>query len=150
MLSKLIGNNAIQLNVEAYNWEEAIYKAAKPLLESNKVTERYVEKVVQIAKETGPYIVIAKHIALPHAPSEYGALESSLSITVLNQSVEFGNKANDPVKYLFFLSAADSTSHLAALANLVELMEDETFLSLLDTTNNSSEILDYIKNMENK
>ncbi|WP_208559055.1 PTS sugar transporter subunit IIA [Marinilactibacillus kalidii] len=148
MLSQLISQDAIQLDIEAVNWIDAIRKSAVPLLKSNKITNHYVERVIEIAKETGPYIVVAKKIALPHAPSDAGALESSMSITVLNQAVEFGHESNDPVKYLFFLSATDSTSHLEALAALVELLDDEVFLRLLDKSKSSEEVYRYIQNKE--
>ena len=56
----------------------------------------------------GPYIVITKHVALPHARPEAGALESAIGIATLKHPVKFGNKDNDPVKYLFCLSATDN------------------------------------------
>lgn len=95
-------------------------------------------------KEVGPYIVLAKHIALPHARPEAGALESAIGVATLKEPVVFGNEANDPVKYLFCLSAKDDMEHLQALAQLAELFEDQAFFELLDRTDDPQEIIAYI------
>jgi mannitol/fructose-specific phosphotransferase system IIA component (Ntr-type) len=145
LLSDLIGKELIQLNVRAENWEDAIRKGTGPLVANKKVTEEYVNKIIEIAHTTGPYIVITKHVALPHAPSEFGALDTAIGITTLETPIEFGNEVNDPVKYLLCLSAKDSTSHLDAIAELVQLLEKEDFFQLLDNAKDPSEIIDYIK-----
>ena len=75
-------------------------------------------------KENGPYIVLTKHVALPHARPESGALESAIGIATLKTPVVFGNEANDPVKYLFCLSAKDNMEHLNARAELAVMLED--------------------------
>ena len=95
-------------------------------------------------KTAGPYIVITPHVALPHARPETGALESAIGIATLKAPVAFGNADNDPVKYLFCLSAKDNNSHLGALADLAELLENKEFFELLDKTNDPKEVIDYL------
>lgn len=148
LLSDIIGKELIQLNVKAEDWEDAIRKGASPLVIHKKVTEEYVNKIIEIAHNTGPYIVITKHVALPHAPSEFGAKDSAIGITTLETPIAFGNEANDPVKYLFSLSAKDSTGHLEAMSELVQILARPDFFELLDKAENPSEIIDYIKNIE--
>lgn len=148
MLNSIVEKELIQLKVKANDWEDAIRKGVNPLVVHKKVTEEYVNKIIEIAHNTGPYIVITKHVALPHAPSQYGAKEPAIGITTLETPVEFGNAANDPVKYLFCLSATNSTSHLEAMSALVQLLEKNEFFELLDNTEDPSEIIDYITNME--
>ena len=63
----------------------------------------------------------------------------------LKTPVVFGNEANDPVKYLFCLSAKDNMEHLNALAELAEMFEDEEFYHILEQSEKTSEIMDYIK-----
>ena len=113
-------------------------------METGKVKESYVDDIVKGVHEYGPYIVITKHVALPHARPESGALECAIGITTLDTPVEFGNKDNDPVSYLFCLSATDNNKHLQALADLSELLEDEAFYKMLDTAKNSHEVYDYL------
>lgn len=145
MLKDLTNEKLILLNVEATNWEDAIRKAAQPLIDEHKVKPSYVDDMVLGVKENGPYIVLTKHVALPHARPESGALESAIGIATLKTPVVFGNEANDPVKYLFCLSAKDNMEHLNALAELAEMFEDEEFYHILEQSEKTSEIMDYIK-----
>lgn len=124
--------------------EDAIRKAAQPLVDEKKVTESYVDDIIVGVKNNGPYIVLTEHVALPHARPESGALESAIGVATLKTPVEFGNEANDPVKYLFTLSAKDSSQHLSALSELAGLFEDKGFFNLLDNSNNPKEIMEYI------
>lgn len=144
MIKELLKKNMIQLQVLASSWEDAIRVSAKPLLDASKIEESYIEKMIEVVKETGPYIVITKNVALPHAPVGFGSKEIGLSLTVLKKSVCFNHTENDPVKYLFCLSAIDSSSHLELLSELVNYLEDELFLSLLDKAEKPEEILSYI------
>ncbi|MBL1225099.1 PTS sugar transporter subunit IIA [Enterococcus sp. BWR-S5] len=148
MLSEMINEEFIQLKIEVNDWEDAVRQSAKPLIKGGKITEGYVDKIIEIAHDTGPYIVITKHVALPHAPSEFGALGLAMGITTLKKPVVFGNQANDPVKYLFCMSATDSEAHLESMAELVDLLSNESFYHLLDSAASADEILTYIKKIE--
>lgn len=146
MLTTLINEKLIQLNVEALDWEDAIRKSALPLLVERKISKNYIEKIIESNRQNGPYFVLAKHVALPHASFKFGAREKAIGITTLLNPVISGQTANDPVKYLFCLSATDQNSHLEALANLVELLGDEIFFEMLDQAKCPSEVMAYIKN----
>jgi mannitol/fructose-specific phosphotransferase system IIA component (Ntr-type)/transcriptional antiterminator len=150
MLSDIINENLIRLNVPAENWEDAVRKSASALLENDKITAPYIDAMISTAKEAGPYIVITKHVALPHAKREAGAKETAMGIAVLEKPIEFGNKGNDPVKYVFSLSAVDHESHLQAMAEFLELLEKEEFYDVLDKAKNAEEIMSYIKAYESK
>lgn len=144
LLKDLLSEELILLNIDASDWEDAIRKAAQPLVAEKKVTESYVDDIIVGVKNNGPYIVLTEHVALPHARPESGVLESAIGVATLKTPVEFGNEANDPVKYLFTLSAKDSSQHLSALSELAGLFEDKEFFNLLDNSNNPKEIMEYI------
>jgi len=146
MLETLINEKLIQLNVKAKDWEDAIRKSAKLLLMEGKISEKYIESMIKSNQQNGPYFVIAKHIALPHASFKSGAKEQAIGITTLLNPVISGQTANDPVKYLFCLSATDQSSHLTALSDLVVLLEDKTFFRMLDNAKCPNEVMAYIKN----
>lgn len=148
MLSSYINENLIRLKVLAKDWEDAIRKAGAALLENNKITESYIDAMVESKREFGPYIVVTKHVALPHARPEMGTKELAIGIATLENPVEFGNKDNDPVKYVFCLSAKDSESHVQAMSELAELLDQEKFYNILDNAKDPSEIIDYIKENE--
>lgn len=147
MLANLISKDFIQLNVEAKDWEEAITLAAKPLQKADKIKESYIEGIIASVKENGPYFVLLPHVALPHARPENGALADAIGVTVLKDPVEMGSADNDPVKYLFTLSATSNTNHLSALAVLAELFEDQDFFNLLDSAVTPEEVYAYIEKL---
>ncbi|NBK97092.1 MAG: PTS sugar transporter subunit IIA [Erysipelotrichia bacterium] len=144
MLKDLTNERLIRLNIEASDWEDAIRKSAQPLIDEGKAKLSYVDDMIAGVKENGPYIVLTKHVALPHARPEAGAIESAIGIATLKTPVVFGNEANDPVKYLFCLSATDNSQHLSALAELAGMFEDRAFFKLLDSAKDAKEIMEYI------
>lgn len=144
VLKDLTSRELIKLNIQADDWEDAIRKSAQMLIDEGKVKGEYVDDMVNAVKESGPYFVLTKNVALPHARPESGALESAIGIATLKTPVNFGSEANDPIKYLFCLSAKNSTEHLNALTELAGLFEDKKFFDLLDKTEDKEEILNYI------
>lgn len=144
MLIDLTDEKLIKLNIEADDWRDAIRKAAAPLQKEGKIEERYIDAIIQSAEEVGPYFVITPHVALPHARPEGGALEEAIGIATLKTPVEFGTE-NDPVKYLFCLSAKSNEGHLNALVDLVGLLEDDNFYKVLDKCQDPKEIIEYLK-----
>ena len=133
MLKDLTSESLVRLHIHAKDWEDAVRQAAQPLIDEQKVKPSYVDDMIQGVKETGPYIVLTKHVALPHA-----------RIATLATPVEFGNKDNDPVKYLFCLSATDDTGHLNALAELAGLFENKAFFEMLDNAEDAKEVIEFL------
>ena len=150
MLSDLLDESLVLLDVEASDWEDAIRKAAQPLVDNKKVTPSYVDDIIKGVNELGPYIVITEHVALPHARPESGALESAVGIVTLKEPVEFGSADNDPVKYLFPLSAKDNDSHLGALQSLVELLSDPDFFAQLDSASTPKDVVGLVHAKEGR
>jgi len=150
MLRDLLNEQLIKLNIDASDWMDAIQKAAKPLVLSNMVEQRYVDAIIENVKEAGPYIVITKHVAIPHARSEMGVLHTAIGIATLKEPVAFGNKENDPVKYIFCLSAKENKEHMEALAQLADLLEDQNFYKVMDQATKPEEILKYISEKERR
>ena len=144
MLKDMVSEKLIRLQIEADNWEDAVRQAAQPLVDENKAKMSYVDDIIKGVKEMGPYIVLTKHVALPHARPESGALENAIGVATLKTPVEFGNEENDPVKYMFCLCDTGNSEHLNALAELAGLFEDKDFFELLDKTTDPAEVMAYI------
>jgi len=144
LLKDLTNEKLIRLNIDAKDWEDAIRQSAQPLIDEGKIKQSYVDDIISGVKEFGPYFVLTKHVAFPHARPESGALENAIGIATLAHPIEFGNKDNDPVKFLFCLSAKDNSQHLSALAELAEMMEDNQFFETLENATSTKEVMDYI------
>lgn len=147
-LTDLISKNLVCLNLDAKDWEDAIRQSGAPLVVSGKVTQHYIDEIIRINKATAPYIVITKHVALPHTRPENGALKCALGVATLKEPVVFGSAENDPVKYIFCLSALDNESHLPAMSQFLELINNEEFFTMLDHAENADEVMAYIEKFE--
>lgn len=143
MLHESIEESYIQLDLEVENFEEAIRKSFDPLVKRAIVTKGYVESVVQIYQKTGPYIVITKNIARPHAPVADGANKLGLGFVRLKRPVISGHETNDPVKYLFPLSAKESNEHVELLSKLAELLSQKEFIEFLEKVSSTQEFINY-------
>ena len=146
MLTDYIKKEWIKLNVKAENWEEAIEKGGRELLEAGIITQSYIEAMKKAVKDMGAYFVVTKNVALPHAKAEEGILETGFGLITLKNPVEFGNIDNDPVKYIFCLAIKSSNEHIEILKELSELLEDKEFFRLLDSEKDGEKIYDYLKN----
>ena len=109
------------------------------------VKQSYIDEIIRIMHAEGPYVVITRHVALPHTKPSAGALRCGIGITSLKEGVCFGSAEHDPIKYIFTLSALDNESHLTAMSQLLELFNDTAFYRLLDQCTSSIEVVEYIK-----
>lgn len=145
MLSDVLKKEYVKLNVECKDWIEAVKESGKILLENNVITNEYIEEAIKGVKELGPYIVITKGVALPHATNKVGVNKTGISLITLKEPVEFGNIDNDPVYYVFMLATTDMDSHLSALSSLSELLSQKEFFETLKNSKNVQSVIDYIK-----
>ncbi|WP_422699076.1 BglG family transcription antiterminator [Enterococcus durans] len=133
----------IQLNVVARSWEEAFYVAASPLVQANIIDRRYIDTIIQTTRREGPYMVIMDKVALPHARPEDGTRKVGLGITVLKNEIKVMGKT--PVRYIFTLSAVDNKKHIAAIAELVSLLDNRAFFNQLDYAKQASEVYHWLE-----
>ncbi|MBM7712929.1 BglG family transcription antiterminator [Enterococcus xiangfangensis] len=133
----------IQLDVMTRSWEEAFYVAATPLVDAGVFGRRYIDTIIQTTRREGPYMVIMDKVALPHARPEDGTKKVGLGITVLKNEIKVMGKT--PIKYIFTLSAVDNKKHLAAIAELVSLLDKKEFFNILDHSNQSTEVYHWLE-----
>lgn len=148
MLAEELREAYVQVGVRARDWRDAVRKALAPLVADGTVEDAYVDDVIRGAEENGPYFVVTKGVAIPHARPECGAHGQALGLTVLDRPVAFGSAANDPVRYLFPLSATSSQGHLEVLSSLVEVLADKRLYDLLDGAQSAREVVEGIRDIE--
>ncbi len=145
MLLELLTPETIRLNVQATDWEDAVRKGGD-LLETNGIVEhRFIDAMIDMVKEIGPYIVIAPGIAMPHARPESGARRIGMSLMTLDPPINFGNKDNDPVHIVLCLAAVDNTTHIQALADLAELMGDDNNVEAIKSAESVDHVIGVIQ-----
>lgn len=142
MLKQLLKNN-IQVLENIDNWEDAIKYASIPLLEKKTIEDRYVRSMIENIHELGAYIVLMPRIAMPHSRPENGVNITSMSLLKLNKGVSFSKNKED-VNLIFILAAEDNTSHMDAIIELTDLLEDEKKIEQIIGAKNSEIIYNLI------
>ena len=140
MLGGLLTTQVIQFSSKKMNWEEAIRLAAQPLLQKQKIEERYIQAMVDKVKDNGPFINIGDHLALPHARPEEGVLEKGLSLLKLDHPVHLLDDPQHPVSVFICLAASDNNAHLEALMSLTKILSKKENLQQLIHSTNVDEI----------
>ncbi len=140
-LTDLLRPNLIAVNVHVKDWQEAVRESGRLLVEDQAVEPRFVDAMIEVVKEFGPYIVLAPGFAMPHAKAEAGCLKTSMSLITLKEPVEFGNPENDPVYVVAALTAKDHNEHIGALSQLADVLSNDTVVDELAAANSVEEIL---------
>ena len=133
MIYDVLTTETVDTNVEVKNWEEAVRHAGRLLVDGGYADEIYIDSMLNVVKEFGPYIVILPGVALAHARPEDGAKKIGLSLVTLKDPVNFGNETFDPVKLVFALCAVDNHSHLELIQEIGLVFDDyDKLMSLTD------------------
>lgn len=103
-LSDYLNEDYIEIVDSVHNWEEAIKKSGEILVRNKCINYKYIDEIIDAVYELGPYIVISKGVAIPHARKISGVYKTSLSLLVIKNGVNFGNEYNDPVYCVFCLA----------------------------------------------
>lgn len=145
-LRELLRPELAKANETVKDWEEAIRSAGKLLVADGAVEPRFVDAMIRVAKEFGPYIVVAPGIALPHARPEDGVIRASMAVVQLATPVNFGNKDNDPVFLLVALAAIDNQHHIEGLAELAAVLGNPENVEALKRCKTEQQLLDVFYN----
>lgn len=141
MLLEVLDEKLITVHQTYPTREEAVKACGQLLVNEGLAKPPYIQGMLDNLAENGPYIVIAPHIAMPHARPETGALGIGLSIITLAEPIKFNHPTNDPVKLVIGLCATDHQSHLRALSELVEILAQPPLFNQILEANSAQEIL---------
>ncbi|MCW6680094.1 BglG family transcription antiterminator [Aerococcaceae bacterium NML130460] len=144
MLKDLLTEDYIQFDSEVQSWQEAIERSAQPLSQKGHIQSSYIQAIIDRVNEYGPYIHIGKGVAIPHARPEDGVSKLGMSFLKLVNPVQLGGKPEHEVDVFITLAAIDNTTHLAALAELTQILSNKDKLDQLKSAQTTQEVLDLI------
>ncbi|MBJ8350229.1 BglG family transcription antiterminator [Streptococcus zalophi] len=149
-LTDLLTIDLIQTKEKVKDWQEAITLAADPLLKQGYIEASYITAMIDSVKKLGAYIVLAPHVAVPHAAPEKGVKRLGMSLLQLQEPISFNLDKNDydeekEVQLIFVLAAVDSSAHLKALQQLVMILDDEKMLQKLIAAKTREDIYRLLK-----
>jgi len=128
--TNIILTENINLKATAKDWKEAMRLSGKLLVNSNYVTEGYVDLTIKTVEEFGPYIVIIPGLALSHSRPDVTVLKTGISLLTLSEPIHF-NCENDPVDIVVTLAAVNDTDHIGLLSKLCDYLSEEKNLDFI-------------------
>lgn len=141
-LSDIIRNFGVRYVEKASkDWEKAIQNTAKPLLASGCIRQSYVEKMLTLGREHGPYFVISDDVAVAHARTEDGAEGLGLALSIYREGLTIGDKR---VRFLFVLATPNQQDHLHILENVMQFCNDSETREQLIKAENEMDALDLL------
>ncbi|MDR1550959.1 MAG: BglG family transcription antiterminator [Hungatella sp.] len=141
-LKELLTNSNIRIIKESMGWKEAIEFAAVPLLYKNIIKYQYVETIISNIIKYRQIMLIAEHVMIAHAGIDAGVYDVGFSMLLLPQTIMVNDYME--VKVIFVLVTPDYESHLAALNQLINILEDEKKLTAMKEAKTADEILELL------
>ncbi len=124
-LADLITDETIELRVSANSWQKVVYEAGKLLLDIGAIEARYIQAMKDVIVQHGPYMITWPGIALLHAHPRDGVRRLCMSLVTLREAVDFGHSESALVDIVVTIGAVDNRSHLRALSELQELLQNQ-------------------------
>ncbi len=137
----ILATDRIALRADAVDKPDAIRKAGALLVSSGCVLPAYVEGM--LARERSMSTNMGNGVAIPHGVYENRdhILKTGISFLQLPEGVAWDE---DERVYLVIGIAASSDEHVNVLANLADVIDDETRLAELISTTNPNVVLNYL------
>lgn len=130
-MQKFIDKNDIELCFDACNCIDALIESANILVRNHKISVEYVNEIIDVFNQYGPYFVIAPGICLAHSKASDNVYKTSISLLTLKKPICFGHSENDPVNLVFTLASINNNSHLELLKRVVLFLSDVDNVDLL-------------------
>lgn len=114
----------IRTGVSAKGWDDAVWIAARPLLDDGRMTERHIQQVFDMAKRYGQHGVILAPLCAPHAEPD---ISNKASISVVTASDDVAvSMGGDEVRLnvIILLCLQTPVAHAAAPGELFSLVDE--------------------------
>lgn len=146
---KALEDSHIQLDAEVVKWDKSIEMAGNLLLKDNYLTQKYIDTMISIVKENGPYIVFAPGFVIAHAGPEDGAIKLGVSVVRFKEPIDFGVE-EVKVRFVICLSIPNKSSHVFLLFQIYKCFCNEEIYKYLLEAKNSKEFMQILKIFELK
>lgn len=145
-MSNIFTEETVQITDRKLDWKEAIKLCAEPLLENGNITNGYVDSMIKIAEDIGPFFDFGKNVAVPHSRPENGVNKKGVSILKVEKPVNLLNMDDHPISIFIVLAAEDNTGHLSILSSLSETLIDDEKVEALKNAKTKHEVLNIFNN----
>ena len=143
LLREILDNKRVQFVERAENWEDAIRKSCKLLINDGTINPGYADEIIAAVHEMGPYIVLMPGFALPHAmKGSENAHGTAIAFMKLAEPVSFVKDNSEKDASVFFtLAARDSEEHLKNMRKLWKMLTNEELCAELLTVTSAEGLM---------
>ena len=115
---------ALFIDFDPHDWQEAVSVVGKLMMDLGSIEEDYIQAMIDVINDIGPYIVVIPHLAIAHAAPATYVLKNDLVVGVFKEPICFGSD-NDPVHIIIGLCALSPHSHLEQFQCIADIFSDE-------------------------
>lgn len=133
----------IQFIEEVDDWKEAIRLACSPLVKEQKITQDYIETLINENDTEHTYSFLGEKMAIPHADRPEQVINDGFSMLVLKKPIQFRNQHK--VQVIVPLAIGEKTKHLKAILQLQNIAEDKALMNKVIHSKESSQVIEMIK-----
>ena len=142
-LKDLLTDLSVQTAETPMGWKEAIKFAAFPLLLNGAITLRYIQAIIQNIEEKQPYLEVADGVIIAHAGVEQGVNDVGMSMLTFPERISINGYLSADV--IVVLATPDYESHLLALNELIDILEDSDKTAKIKQARTPADILDLLQ-----
>ncbi len=149
-IEKFFLKEIIDFHLKAETKQEAIHQLASLLEKNGKLNDRQMYEAAVLVREADSTTGVGNGIAIPHGKS-LAVKETCLAIGRCETPLEWASLDDKPVDLIFLLAVTEDDQnevHLRILAQLAELLMDETFVESLKNAKTSEELLSLLTNRQ--
>lgn len=144
----LLGENSIVLDAHADDWRQAIRLAGEPLCRTGAAQPTYVEEMVRVVEQLGPYIVFTPGVALAHARPLNGVECIGAAFLRLARPVKFYCGEYDPVEFVLAVCVPPQHQDTRFLPRIMTAMCDRQIRRMLLNADNTFKIRALLREKE--
>ena len=108
----------VTLETERLPFQDAVWKAAGPLLREQIITPTYVEAMIRCQAEYGGYSLLSPDLVLAHASPEDGVLALGISLLIAPQGIVL--QSGQTARLMLLLAPVDQQRHLNIIGDIVD------------------------------
>lgn len=133
-------DEAVTVGATASDWRDAVGLVAKALARAEFARPAYAADMIRMIEEHGPYVVIAPGLALAHARPGPRSLARGMAVVTLAEPVKFGHPHHDPVHVVVGLASTSPEEHLATVAAVANVFNDDGIVERLAEAQDIAEV----------
>lgn len=128
---KYFGN--IEFCIKKFNtWEDVIQYGVLKMTKLNFVDMSYADNIISTIKQHGPYMIITKNIALPHAKVEHNNFKTGLYVLYLKYPVIFPERKRVKLLFFLYINPKDSNELIDKILQIIDKGYDLTKIENLE------------------